>query len=253
MAEAVGARESQGRESQGQRSGESQEQRSGESGETREQEAGVASPTAFSPFHRGAPAAIGVPLFIVGSIALGLNFINFSPVMQVGTPIAVIFAATGLFQVISAIWCIGLGENIVASIFGIFAGFWLSYAVLVLGLLHNWWGITPAATASKTVVAADTLATTKTVELFLISWLVVIIALTVTTLRLPLAFTVLFVLVDVSLVLKLIGTIEGTQIWNTAAGIVVFAFAAIGLLIYLDTMSQAFGAKPVALGKPIQR
>jgi len=75
----------------------------------------------------------------------------------------------------------------------------------------------------------------------------------VTTLRLPLAFTVLFVLVDVSLVLKLIGTIEGTQIWNTAAGIVVFAFAAIGLLIYLDTMSQAFGAKPVALGKPIQR
>jgi hypothetical protein len=38
------------------------------------------------------------------------------------------------------------------------SGFWLSYAVLVLGLTHNWFGI-PAAAAQATQ------------ELFLVSWL----------------------------------------------------------------------------------
>jgi hypothetical protein len=52
----------------------------------------------------------------------------------------------------------------VAAIFGIFAGFWLSYAVLVVGLLHNWFGI-----GLPTVVATE--------KLFLLSWLVLIVML----------------------------------------------------------------------------
>ncbi len=46
-----------------------------------------------------------------------------------------------------------------AAIFGIFSGFWLSYAALLVGLTHGWWGVTPAATV-------------HTVAAFLISWLV---------------------------------------------------------------------------------
>ena len=71
----------------------------------------------------------------------------------------------------------------VASVFGIFGGFWLSYAVLSLGLTHGWFGI-----------AAHRDAATQ--ELFLVAWLVVIVMLTLATLRLPMAYTAVFVLVD---------------------------------------------------------
>ena len=60
----------------------------------------------------------------------------------------------------------------VASIFGIFAGFWLSYATLVLGLLHNWF-VLPATDVTHTVAP------------FQITWLVIIVLLTLATLRLP--------------------------------------------------------------------
>jgi len=39
---------------------------------------------------------------------------------------------------------------VVAGIFGIFSGFWWSYAALVLGLDHKWYSI-PAADANKVV------------------------------------------------------------------------------------------------------
>ncbi len=120
---------------------------------------GVTPATTTTPFHRGAPATVGVPTFIVGSVALGLHLINYVP--SAGTSIAIIFAATGVGQLLACLWGIGLGESVVASIFGIFTGFWLCYAVLVLGLAHNWFGIT------KSDV-------THTVALFLISWIVVV-------------------------------------------------------------------------------
>ena len=62
----------------------------------------------------------------------------------------------------------------------------------MLGLIHGWFGIT-------------LLAVVDTEKLYLISWLVVIVMLTLATLRLPVAFTVLFTLVDVALLLVLLG------------------------------------------------
>jgi succinate-acetate transporter protein len=41
-----------------------------------------------------------------------------------------------------------LGQGITAAIFGVFAGFWWSYALLVLGLTHGWYGI-PAAQSPR--------------------------------------------------------------------------------------------------------
>ena len=85
-------------------------------------------------------------------------------------------AATGLGLIVSAIWAAALGQTMVACIFGLFSGFWWSYAALVLGLNHNWFAI-PAADVQHSVA------------LFQISWAVVMAALTIATLRLPRAFT----------------------------------------------------------------
>ena len=69
--------------------------------------------------------------------------------------------------------------------------------MLVLGLIHSWFGITAAAAVA-------------TQKLFLITWLVVIVMLTLATLRLPLAFTAVFVLIDVALLLLIIATVQAS-------------------------------------------
>ncbi len=92
----------------------------------------------------------------------------------------------------ATIWCAALGQSAVAAVFGIFGTFWLSYAVLVVALDHNCFAITPTAILD-------------TVKLFLVSWLFAIVMLTLATLRLPSAFSVLFGLVDLALLLLLLG------------------------------------------------
>ena len=184
------------------------------------------------------PGLLGVPTFVVGSIALGLVLTGYVPATAAGASLAIILMATGIGQLISAVWAISLGQGPVACIFGAFSGFWLSYAVLVLGLTHNWFGIPPEAAV-------------KTQGLFLISWLAVIIVLTLVTLRLPLAFTVLFVLVDIALALVLVGTLNASEAATNAGGYVVFAFALIGVYLFADAMGQATGGKALPMGTPV--
>lgn len=81
----------------------------------------------------GSPAVIGVPTFVVGSLALGLVLVGYVPATAAAASIP-ISTATGLGLVIAAVWAASLAQNAVA---GVFAGFWLSYAALVLGLTHN--------------------------------------------------------------------------------------------------------------------
>ncbi|MFI9155607.1 GPR1/FUN34/YaaH family transporter [Streptomyces sp. NPDC053367] len=185
----------------------------------------------------GDPALIGVPTFIVGSIALGLTLVGYVPAGTAGAPLAIILAATALGQLIAAVWAAALGQSAVAAIFGVFTGFWLSYAVLVLGLLHGWFGIT-----------ADT--AVRSQALFLISWLATVVLLTVSTLRLPAAFTVLFTLIDLALALVLFSTLNGSSALQTAAGCTVFAFAAVGVYLFLHVTSLATGGRGLPLGRP---
>ncbi|HCS59603.1 MAG TPA: hypothetical protein DIW80_22840 [Gordonia polyisoprenivorans] len=186
----------------------------------------------------GNPATIGVPTFIVGSVALGMVLIGFVPATAVGASIPIILAATGIGQLVAAVWALSLAQNAVAAVFGIFAGFWLSYAALVLGLAHNWYG-----------VGADNAVATQ--EVFLTSWVVVIVMLTLATLRLPFAFTLLFVLIDVALILVLVATAHGSSTIQTAAGWVVFAFAAVGAYLFFDAMSSSTGGSALPLGRPL--
>ncbi len=195
-------------------------------------EATVAGPLA------GNPAVIGLPSFIVGSIALGLVLVGMVPATAVGASLPIILAATAIGQLVTALWSASLGQNAVASVFAIFGGFWLSYAVLVLGLTHNWFGIT--ATAA-----------TSTQELFLTSWLITIVMLTLATLRLPLAFTAIFALVDLALLLVLLGTANANTSLVKAGGYAVFLFALVGAYLYFGALSVATGGKPVPTGRPI--
>lgn len=196
----------------------------------------AAAPAPSTAFFAGNSAAVGVPVFVAGSVALALVLINYVPLA--GAAIPIIFAATGLGLLLSTAWAAALGQSAVASIFGIFAGFWLSYAALVLGLTHNWFGITPA-----TLV--------HTQALFLITWLVILVLLTIGTLRLPLAFTVLFVLIDATLAVLLVATINGDATLTKVAGGLTFAFAAVGALIYVGVVTVSTGGKAVPLGRPV--
>lgn len=186
----------------------------------------------------GDPSLIGVPTFVVGSIALGMTLTGFVPAEAVGAPVAIILAATGIGQLVAALWAAGTGQSAVASIFGIFSGFWLSYGFLVLGLTHDWFGV-PAESA------------TATQAVFLTSWFVAVALLAVATLRLPAAYTVLFTLVAVALALVLIATVQDSVQLKALGGYVVFSFAALGCYLFLHVMSEATGGRGLPLGRPV--
>ena len=192
----------------------------------------------------GDPSMLGLASFIAGSIALGLGLVGVVPVGVLGAPLAIILSATALGLLMATIWCAALGQSAVAAVFGIFGTFWLSYGALVLGLDHNWFAITPNAVLA-------------TVKLFLVTWLVVIIMLTVATLRLPSAFTAVFALVDLALLLLLIAFanasplgVPSTGLLKTA-GYVVLVFAALGIYLFASAASAGTGGKPLPLGRPL--
>jgi uncharacterized protein len=193
----------------------------------------------------GDPSMLGLGSFIVGSVALGLALVGVVPAGVLGAPLAIILAATALGLLLGAIWAAAVGQSAVAAIFGIFGTFWLSYAVLVLGLDHNWFAITATAILA-------------TVKLFLIAWLVAIVMLTLATLRLPLSFSVLFVLVDLALLLLLLGYesasaagVPSSGLIKTA-GYVVLVFAALGVYLFFDAASAGTGGTArLPLGKPL--
>lgn len=191
-----------------------------------------------SPALAGDPSILGLPIFVAGSVALGLALVGFVPAAAGGSAIPIILAATGIGLIISAIWAAALGQTLVAGIFGLFAGFWLSYATLVLGLNHDWFKI-PAADVSDSVA------------MFQITWAIVMAALTLATVRLPVAFTAVVGLVVLALVLLIFGTTGESETLTKAAGYVTLAFAALGTYLFLSAASVATGGKGYPLGSPL--
>src|SRR6202035_5400507 len=101
------------------------------------------------------------------------------------------------------------------------------YGVLVLGPDHNWFAITVAAVL-------------VTVKLFLVASLVVILMLTLATLRLPAAVTAVFALVSLALLLLLLAFAEASPLGVPSSGLlktagyVVLVFAALGVHLFYD-------------------
>jgi uncharacterized protein len=194
----------------------------------------------------GDPSILGLGSFIAGSVALGLGLVGVVPSGVLGAPLAIILAATAVGLLMATVWCAILGQSAVAAVFGIFGTFWLSYAVLVLGLDHNWFAITVSAVLA-------------TVRLFLLTWLIIMVMLTVSTLRLPSAFTAVFTLVDLALLLLLLA-FEQTSAAGVpssgllkAGGYAVLAFAALGVYLFYSASQAGTGGKPLPLGTPLMR
>jgi succinate-acetate transporter protein len=186
----------------------------------------------------GDPALLGLPSFIVGSVALALTQIGLVPLGMTGSALPIVLAATAIGMFIATFWAAAIGQSAVAGVYGIFGGFYLSLGVMVLGLTHNWFGVTPAAIAD-------------TQKLFFISWLVVIVLLTLASIRLPVMFTALFALVDVALFLVLFSVIQNSTSLMKAGGYVVLAFSALGAYLFFGAVWHATGGKELPAGKPI--
>lgn len=188
------------------------------------------------------PALVGVPTFVIGSVALGLYLVAFtgsSDNAALGM-LPILFACTAVGQWVACIWAIRERQGPVAAIFATFGGFWFSFAILATGLGHGWFGD-----------ATQTAAQAAAKETFLLSWLVGIIILTIAGLRLPLAFTTIFVLVDVALLLVLLGTALSSTLLLAIGGIVVWLFALVGAYVFIGVVGEATGGKAPSLGKPV--
>jgi uncharacterized protein len=196
-----------------------------------------ATPEVTGPL-AGDPLSLGLPSFIVGSLALGMVLIGFVSPLGSGASLPIILAATAAGLFISTFWAMAVGQSAVALVLGVFAGFWLSYAFLLLGLAHGWFGV--GITDFK-----------ASQELFLTAWVVIMSMLTLATLRLALAFTAVLALVDVALILVLIGVIQVSPNLLKAGGATALLFAAVGIYIFFGTASVATGGKPVPLGRPV--
>lgn len=186
----------------------------------------------------GDPMMLGLPTFIVGSYALGLTLVGQVPGGLLGAPLPIIMAATATGLFIATFWAIAVGQSAVASVFGIFAGFWSSFAALVLGLTHGWFGVTPTA-----VVGTE--------EMFLTAWLIAVVMLTLATLRLPLVFTAIFTFIDLTLLFVLLGVSSASTGDLKTAGVGAIIFATFGVYAFFGQCGAATGGKPLPLGRPI--
>jgi len=202
-----------------------------------------APPAVVGPL-AGDPSILGLGSFIAGSVALGLALVGVVPAGVLGAPLAIILAATALGLLMATVWAAAVGQSAVAAVFGIFGTFWLSYAILVLGLDHNWFAITVTAVLA-------------TVRLFLLTWLIVIVMLTLSTLRLPSGFTAIFLLVDLALLLLLLAWEEASPLGVPSSGLlkaggwVVLVFAAVGVYLFFSASSAGTGGKALPLGRPL--
>ncbi|GJF07588.1 GPR1/FUN34/YaaH family transporter [Pseudonocardia sp. D17] len=193
----------------------------------------------------GNPALIALPTFLVGGISLGLWLVGSLPRDLPGGLISAVFFVNGIGVWVGALWAARLGQSAVASIFAIFGAFWMSFGVLVFGLVNGLFGVSSDATAAASQVQSIQ-------ATFLISWLVVFVTLTLATLRLPLAFTLLFVLVDAAVALVLGGVLAGSTTLLTWGGVAVFAFCLVGVYLYFDGMDGDLGGSARPLGRPIR-
>ncbi len=187
----------------------------------------------------GDPGMLGLPSFIVGSVALGLVDIGVLPNATSGSAVPVVLAAAAAGLFLATVWSITIGQNAAAGIYGIFGGLYLSDAVLTLGLAHNWFGLQPASFID-------------TEKVFLISWIVIVTMLVLATLRLPVIFTALFTLVDVTLLLSLLSIIQNNSAsLQKAAGWVLMAFSVVGIYLFMSSASHATGGREFPPGRPI--
>jgi succinate-acetate transporter protein len=184
----------------------------------------------------GNPGLLALPLVIAGGFGLGLTNTGIVDVAAAAVPILLSATAVGLL--LATVWAAVLSQNVNATVYGVFFGFYASYAALSLGLTNDWFGIG----------AADV---GKTTALWLASWLLTIGLLTVLVLRLPWTYPLLLAIVDVALVLLLVGNLTGSPAATQAGGWFVFAFVALVGYYYVAALWEETGGRSLPLGRPL--
>src|SRR3984957_11596283 len=77
-----------------------------------------ATPEVTGPL-AGAPLSLGLPAFIVGSVALGMVLIGFVSPLGTGASLPIILAATAAGLIISTLWAAAVGQSAVALVLGV--------------------------------------------------------------------------------------------------------------------------------------
>lgn len=198
------------------------------------------------------PAMLGFGGFLLGSISLAFYLKDVSiPANSLVASLPVMVFSSTVMLLMASVWAMRLGDGVFAAVYGLFGTFWLSFSVLSLALNNNWMG------------EFENIEQRQATANFVLVWAIVIILLTLTTLRLPRVFTFLFVVVDVTL-LVLFGSIEQAidqtvnhptkpgDPWLIYIGITtMFLFIALGMYVFASFMHSATGAKRLPLGKPL--
>ena len=123
--------------------------------------------------------------------------------------------------------------------------------VLVVAVDHNWFGFATPANPAMHAPAANI--SVGAIELFLITWLIIVGLYTLATLRLPSAYTLILLLICLALIFVLLGVSSGSTGDLKTAGGFVIAFAAVGMYVFVGQASVATGGKPIPLGRPVVR
>lgn len=178
----------------------------------------------------GDPLTLGLPVFAVASLALGMGLLNMPAGLQVVAPLIIL--TTGLFQLVTTVWAILLGQSIVAVIFALFSGFWLTVGSVLIGTHHHWFGI-PAGDAA----AAE--------QLIFICYATLFTFLFIPCLRLPFIYPVTVALIVAALSCAAAGL-------GAIAGYLALTFSFLGFWASIHVAQAAIGGKPFPpLGKPI--
>ncbi len=191
----------------------------------------------------GDPQVVAAPVFVIGSVALGIQLTQAlgSNSLALGSPIAILLGCTGLFLLLSTWWAASAGQSFVACFAGTFGGFWIGYSVLVLGVLHGWFVIPPAAIAN-------------TVVMFSVTFAIFFVFLTLASLRLPIIYPLIFGLVVLALCFVAAAysmTPVSTNVLKVA-GYVIFVFAALGMSLSWTVMNLSLGGPAFPpLGPPV--
>jgi succinate-acetate transporter protein len=182
----------------------------------------------------GDPLIVGLPIFAIGSLALGVALIGkVTPLTALGGIVPIVVFGTGLLLLVVTVWAAVLAQTMVAGITGTFSGFWLSLGALLVGLQHNWYGIAPTQTA--------TIAQTQ--ELFFIAWGALFLFLLIPCLRLPAVYPLVVALVVAATALAATFAHTGNTNLLTIAGYVVLTFAFLGFYAFINVALTATGAK----------
>jgi succinate-acetate transporter protein len=204
----------------------------------------AAPPAAAAPAAN--PALMGLICFLPSGITLGLWFVGYLDTTALpGGMIPIVTFSAGLFLLLAAMSALRVGDSVTAAIFGVFSAFWTSFGVLLMALNNGW--IIDAGTGGP--LATDQIGSIQSA--YLLSFTLVFILLTLATLRLPLMFTIGFVLVDITFVLAYLGVTAGNAGLFPIAGITTFGFCIVFAYILFDAFGQTLGGRAMAMGNPL--